>query len=192
MVEHSNVVRLFFNENFQYDFDHTDVWMMFHSYCFDFSVWEMYGATLFGGKLIILSKEEAKDSYAVMNIIKKQKVTVLNQVPSAFYNLLEVDDKENELSVRYLIFGGEALNPLRLKKWHEWHPKVKIINMYGITETTVHVTYREIGKEEIKRGISDIGRAIPTLSIYVMNGNTLCGIGIPGELCVAGAGVARG
>lgn len=192
MVEHKNVVRLFFNEKFQFDFNQEDIWIMFHSYCFDFSVWEMYGATLFGGKLIIISKEEAQDSTNLMNIIKEESVTILNQVPSAFYNLLEADYPDNKLNLRYLIFGGEALNPGRLKQWREWHNNIKIVNMYGITETTVHVTYREISSREIERGISDIGKPIPTLSVYIMNGNSLCGIGIPGELCVAGEGVARG
>lgn len=192
MIEHRNVVRLFVNDDFKYDFNADDVWTMFHSYCFDFSVWETYGATLFGGKLIVLSKEEVKDSFAVMDIIKNKGVTVLNQVPSAFYNLLDADSEENELKLRYLIFGGESLKPQRLLKWYEWHPKVKIVNMYGITETTVHATYREIGKKEIENGISDIGKAIPTLSIHIMNGNSLCEIGVPGEICIAGTGVARG
>lgn len=192
MVEHRNVVRLLKNSNFEYDFDENDVWMMFHSYCFDFSVWEMYGATLNGAKLLLISNETAKDSYAVAEAINKNKVTVLNQVPSAFYNLMALDNGSQMNSVRYLIFGGESLNPLRLRDWHKTYNKAKIVNMYGITETTVHVTYREIGDLEIKRGISDIGKAIPTLQVYVMNGDNLCGIGIPGELCIIGDGVARG
>lgn len=192
MVEHGNVVRLLKNDSFQFDFNENDVWMMFHSCCFDFSVWEMYGAALYGGKLVLVSGEAAKDSYAVCSIIQQNKVTVLNQVPSSFYNLMNSDSGNQMQSVRYLIFGGEALNPSRLYKWHESYRSAKIINMYGITETTVHVTYREIGDEEITRGISDIGRAIPTLRVYIMNGGNLCGIGVPGELCVTGDGVARG
>ncbi|WP_028517504.1 amino acid adenylation domain-containing protein, partial [Ruminococcus flavefaciens] len=190
-IMHKNVVRLMFNDAFEYDFDEKDVWTMFHSYGFDFSVWEMYGATLYGGKLIVVSEEEAKDTKKFISLLREKKVTVLNQVPTAFYNLMLVDSGE-KLDVRYLIFGGEALNPTKLKKWRKDHPDTKIVNMYGITETTVHVTYREIGDEEIARGISDIGKAIPTLKTYIMDGSTMCGIGIPGELCVTGDGLARG
>ncbi|MBQ9894376.1 MAG: amino acid adenylation domain-containing protein [Ruminococcus sp.] len=190
-IMHKNVVRLMFNDDFEYDFNENDVWTMFHSYGFDFSVWEMYGATLYGGKLVVVSEDEAKDPELFIKLLREQNVTVLNQVPTAFYNLMRVDNGD-KLDVRYLIFGGEALNPTKLKDWREKHPKCKIVNMYGITETTVHVTYREIGDAEIERGISDIGKAIPTLKTYIMNGDTMCGIGIPGELCVTGEGLARG
>ena len=192
MIEHRNVVRLFFNDEFQYDFNENDVWMMFHSYGFDFSVWELYGAVLFGGKLIVPTNDVVQDSYALMKMIKEEGLTVLNQVPSAFYSLLKADTDDNELAVRYLIFGGEALDPTRLDKWYARHPGCKIVNMYGITETTVHVTYKEIGENEIAKGVSDIGTPIPTLAMYIMNGMQLCGTGMPGELCVSGAGLARG
>ncbi|MBG9595189.1 hypothetical protein ABE34_23940, partial [Lysinibacillus sphaericus] len=190
-VMHKNIVRLLFNDGFKFDFNQDDVWTMFHSYGFDFSVWEMYGATLYGGKLVIVNEEEAKDSLKFAELLIENKVTVLNQVPTAFYNLLR-QPKAEQINVRYLIFGGEALNPAYLKTWCYNHPNTKIVNMYGITETTVHVTYREIGEKEILRGRSDIGKALPTLQTYIMNGETLCGIGVPGELCIAGDGLARG
>lgn len=192
MVEHLNLVRLLFNDAPLYDFSENDVWTMFHSYCFDFSVWEIFGSLLYGGSLVVLSADMVKDSKKVCNVIEKHKVTVLNQVPTAFYSLMVADNENQMKSVRYLIFGGEALNPARLKDWYNKYPNVSIVNMYGITETTVHVTYRRIGEEEIERGISDIGQAIPTLSVYIMDKENLCGIGVAGELCVAGAGVARG
>ncbi|MBR5773794.1 MAG: amino acid adenylation domain-containing protein, partial [Clostridia bacterium] len=192
MIEHKNVVRLLFNEKFQFDFSDSDVWTMFHSYGFDFSVWEMYGATLYGGKLVVVSNEVSKDAEAFMGLLNDEGVTVLNQVPSSFYNLLSYDSKESCKYLRYVIFGGEALAPARLNEFKSNHPETKIVNMYGITETTVHVTYMDIGDDEIEEGISNIGNAIPTLSIYVMNGMSLCGVGMPGELCVAGEGVARG
>lgn len=192
MIEHRNVVRLLKNDSFQFDFNDQDVWMLFHSYSFDFSVWEIFGSTLYGGKLVVLSVETIKDPNSVMKVIIKQKVTVLNQVPSSFYNLMNVEGNEKASSLRYIIFGGEALAPKRLRDWYNSHREVKIINMYGITETTVHVTYKEIGVEEIEAGISDIGKAIPTLKVYILNKMNLCGIGVPGELCVSGAGVSRG
>ena len=192
IVTNRNVVRLFKNSKFAFDFGSEDVWMLFHYYGFDFSVWEIYGALLFGGKLLIPSKETTQNPKELQKYITENGLTVLNQVPSAFYALMDEMSDYAENKLRYLIFGGEALEPLKLLQWHRAYPNVKIINMYGITETTVHVTYREITEKEMMRGISDIGSAIPTLKVYILNGTRLCGVGVPGELCVAGDGVALG
>ncbi|WP_020619065.1 non-ribosomal peptide synthetase [Paenibacillus daejeonensis] len=194
MIEHRNVVRLMVNDRMPFDFSTDDVWSLFHSYNFDFSVWEMYGALLYGGKVVVIPKAATRDSYAFLDILRKERVTVLNQVPSSFYELMhaELAGEGEPLHVRYLIFGGEALHVSKLKAWLEKYPEMAIVNMYGITETTVHVTHKRIGAEDIQRGISNIGQAIPTLKLYILNGNQLCGIGMPGELCIAGAGVARG
>ena len=195
MIEHNNVVRLMFNDKIQFDFSDKDIWTMFHSYCFDFSVWEMYGALLYGGKLVIVPSMTTRDFYKYLELLRREKVTVLNQTPSAFYNLmnLELQKKESDLALRYIIFGGEALNPNMLHEWKEKYKDTKIINMYGITETTVHVTYKEIEVLDIKNGISNIGKPIPTLTTYIMDKNLkLQPIGVPGELCVGGEGVARG
>ncbi len=195
MIEHRNVVRLFFNDRALFDFTDKDVWTMFHSYCFDFSVWEMYGALLYGGKLVVIPKLIARDTAEYLKVLEKEKVTVLNQTPSAFYRLIEEDEKAGkcELSIRYVIFGGEALMPGMLKRFYEKYPKTKLINMYGITETTVHVTYKEITEEDIRLNISNIGKPIPTLTAYIIDKNAkLLPIGVPGELCVGGEGVCRG
>ena len=189
---HYNVVRLLFNDRFQFQFTEKDVWTMFHNFNFDFSVWEFFGATLYGGKLVILSYEDIRDSNAVLEILEKEKVTVFNQVPTSWYQLMESDHKQVVLSLRYLIFGGEALKPEKLREWYLAHSNIKIINMYGITETTVHVTYKEITMSEIEEARSIIGSPIPTLKIYIMNGKILCGIDVPGEICVTGSGVASG
>lgn len=192
MVKHENLVSLLKTEGFQYDFNEADVWTLFHSHCFDFSVWEIFCSLLYGGKLIVVPREVAGDTFAFSKLIEEEQVTVLNQVPSSFYNLITVMDNKAIPSLRYVIFGGEALNPRKLREWHENNRKCSIVNMYGITETTVHVTYKAIEDEEIAIGMSNIGTAIPTLSVYVMNGYELCGIGVPGELCVTGAGVTKG
>lgn len=195
MIEHRNVVRLLKNDRFQFEFNTNDIWTMFHSYCFDFSVWEMYGALLTGAKLVIVSKDVSRDTKSFLNLLKQQKVTVLNQTPAAFYNLVneEYQSVGCDLLLRYVIFGGEALKPLRLKSFNAKYPKTKLINMYGITETTVHVTFKEIGDEEINKNISNIGKPIPTLKIYVVDKDlNLLPIGVPGELCVGGDGVGRG
>ncbi len=196
MIEHGNVVRLLFNRRFQFDFSEQDVWTLFHSLSFDFSVWEMYGALLYGGKLLLIPRMTARDSWEFLQVLKVQGVTVLNQTPSAFYNLM-AEDLENQnrkdLKLRYVIFGGEALQPAKLEAWKKKYPDTLLVNMFGITETTVHVTYREIGQEEIVSGISDIGKPIPTLSVYVLNPyHLLQPPGTPGELCVGGKGVGRG
>jgi len=193
MIPHNNVVRLLINDKIQFDFSSKDTWTMFHSFCFDFSVWEMYGALLYGGKLVIISKDIARSPKEFLNLLKEQKVTVLNQTPSAFYNLINEELDSRDLKLRYIIFGGEALKPGKLKRWNNKYPEVKLINMYGITETTVHVTYKEITEDEINSNISNIGRPIPTLSAYVMDEYlNLLPTGVIGELYISGEGVAKG
>lgn len=194
MIEHRNVVRLFFTEKPLFTFSQTDVWTLFHSFCFDFSVWEMYGALLYGGKLVIVGEDTVKDAAAFASLLEKEQVTVLNQTPAAFYNLQEaVLASRRNLALRYVIFGGEALHPAKLAKWYETYPDCQFINMYGITETTVHVTFKIIGKTEIEKGSSNIGCAIPTLGCLILDeqGN-LMPPGTIGELFVTGAGLARG
>ena len=196
LIEHKNVVRLLFNDGFQFDFNEKDVWTMFHNYNFDFSVWEMYGALLYGGKLLIVPKLTASDTLDFAELLMQEGVTVLNQTPLAFYNLSEVisaHSMKDKLALKYVIFGGEALQPSKLRWWQSQYPDTKLINMYGITETTVHVTYKEIAIDEINQGISNIGKPIPTLNCYVLDRNgTFCSQGQIGELYVGGLGVARG
>ncbi|TRX33014.1 amino acid adenylation domain-containing protein [Flavobacterium sp. ZT3R18] len=195
IIKHSNVVRLLKTDKLLFDFKEDDVWTMFHSYCFDFSVWEMYGALFNGSKLIIISSDIAKDPMAFLNVMIKEKVTVLNQTPSNFYNLLfeELKRPLHNLSLRFVIFGGEALNSQKLLDYAERYPMTKLVNMYGITETTVHVTYKEITVDEMNSNASNIGVPIPTMSCYVLDQNeNLQPIGVPGELYVGGEGLAKG
>ena len=195
MIEHRNVVRLFFNDECPFDFRESDSWTMFHSYCFDFSVWEMYGALLFGAKLIVVPRMVTRDIPRYLDLLKRHGVTILNQTPSAFYHLMDeaLAHPGGELALRCVIFGGEALNPLKLKGWQRRYPGIRLINMFGITETTVHVTYKEITARETAAGVSNIGGPIPTLSTYILDKQAnLAPIGAAGELWVGGAGVSRG
>jgi amino acid adenylation domain-containing protein/non-ribosomal peptide synthase protein (TIGR01720 family) len=194
LLEHKNVVRLFFNEKPLFDFSASDVWTLFHSFCFDFSVWEMYGALLFGGKVVVVSKEVARDTQAFATLAAEQGVTVLNQTPTSFNGFQrEALEADLDLKLRYVIFGGEALNPKALVNWNKQYPACKLINMYGITETTVHVTYREVTQEMMETGASDIGEPIPTLSCLLLDQNMqLVPTGVAAEIYVGGAGVARG
>ena len=195
LIEHRNVIRLFFNDKFQFDFSEKDTWTLFHSFCFDFSVWEMYGALLNGSELVVIPRSAARDIELYLGILKAKQVTVLNQTPSAFYNLMDTELKNHrkQLQLRWIIFGGEALKPKRLKEWKAKYPGTRLVNMYGITETTVHVTFKEIKESEIASGASNIGKPIPTLSTYVMDKNLeLLPAGTGGELLVGGEGVGRG
>lgn len=195
MIEHRNLVRLFINDRSVFDFSDQDVWTMFHSFCFDFSVWEMYGALLFGGKLIIVPTHSTRDPRLFLDLLRREQVTILNQTPTAFYNVIDEEEQvlSNQLSLRYVIFGGESLAPAKLKEWVKKYPYTKLINMYGITETTVHVTYKEITEYDILTNSNNIGVALPTLTTYIMDTNRkLLPIDVVGELYVGGAGVSRG
>ncbi len=195
ILEHYNVVRLMINSKFQYDVSELDTWSMFHSYCFDFSVWEIYGALLYGGKLLMVPKDIILNPAEFVKLAKKEKITVLSQTPGAFYNFIAEDLKttDHDLALRYVTFGGEALKPALLKEWHKKYPETKLINMYGITETCVHVTFKNITDYEIDNNISNIGFPIPTLRTYIMDpAQKILPVGIPGEICVAGDGLARG
>lgn len=195
MIMHKNVVRLMKNDKFQFDFNDKDVWTMFHSVAFDFSVWEMYGALLFGGRLVLVPENVAKDPNEFLELLRKEQVTILNQTPTYFYNLLDCElKKENKnLSVRYIIYGGEALKPNLVKAWKDKYNFTRLINMYGITETTVHVTYKELTEENLCSSDSNIGKTIPTLKTYILdNKQRLLPIGIEGEICVVGDGVCKG
>ena len=195
MVDHSNVMRLFFNDDNLFEFSDKDVWTLFHSICFDFSVWEIFGALLFGGNLIIVSKESKKDSLALSNIIREYSISVLNQVPNVFYNLLNVTDfvQENKTSLRYVIFGGDLLEPAKLGAFHKGHSKVKLINMYGITETAIHTTFKSITQKDIDTHISNIGKPLPTVSLHLLDqGGQYVPVNTVGELFVGGYGLTHG
>jgi len=117
LIEHRNVVQLMVNDNYLFDFNSSDVWTLFHSYCFDFSVWEMYGALLYGGKLVLIPRMTARDPRLFLGILKKESVTILNQTPAAFYNLAnqEIKSSGKTLHLKYVIFGGEAFKTGKVK-----------------------------------------------------------------------------
>jgi iturin family lipopeptide synthetase A len=195
LIQHHNVVQLMASEPFRFDFNSRDVWTLFHSFCFDFSVWEMYGALLSGGKLIVVDRNTTMDPAVFLKQLKREQVTILNQTPPAFYHLSHQELKTvgKELNLRYVIFGGEALQPARLREWWAKYPETPIINMFGITETTVHVTFKEINRHEIHTNVSNIGIPLPPLMVYIMDKEMkLVPRGVPGECFVGGAGVGRG
>jgi acyl-CoA synthetase (AMP-forming)/AMP-acid ligase II/acyl carrier protein len=198
MVSHYNVMRLFQATQDWFHFDQSDVWTLFHSYAFDFSVWEMWGALLNGGKLVIVPYWTSRNPEAFIKLLAHQGVTVLNQTPSAFMELLGFEaflDAWATPALRWIIFGGEALNVTRLRPWFERRgdERPRLVNMYGITETTVHVTYRPLDAKDLESGRSVIGEAIPDLQIYVLDANLQpVPIGVVGEIYVGGGGVSQG
>ncbi|QBG56334.1 non-ribosomal peptide synthetase [Bacillus amyloliquefaciens] len=194
MTEHRNVISLITHKGLPFDFGSEDVWTLFHSYCFDFSVWEIFGALLYGGKVVIVPKETARDPHLYRQLLQSEGVTVLNQTPTAFSGLIhEEAGHTDKLKLRYVIFGGEALQPGMLKSWKEKYPETELVNMYGITETTVHVTCKKLSMDDIEKNKSNIGRPLDTLHAFVMDAYmNPQPIGIPGELYIGGEGVARG
>ncbi|MGW2822471.1 non-ribosomal peptide synthase/polyketide synthase [Streptomyces sp. NPDC001443] len=197
VVSHRNVVRLFGTTEKLFDFSADDVWTLFHSYAFDFSVWELWGPLLYGGRLVVVDHETSRSPRRFLELLARERVTVLNQTPSAFYQLMQADEEAPEtgrsLALRTVVFGGEALEIARLASWYERHPDdaPRLVNMYGITETTVHVTHAALDRDGTAAG--EIGTAVPDLRTHVLDARLRpVPPGVPGELYVAGAGLARG
>jgi len=197
LVEHGNVARLMSATDKWFGFGAQDTWTLFHSYAFDFTVWELWGSLAYGGKLVIVPYLISRSFTDFYQLLVDEQVTVLNQTPSAFAELVRVDadKKPDALQLRYVIFGGEALDPQLLRPWFERHGDTtpQLINMFGITETTVHVTYRPLTRHDCSNTSSAIGTPIPDLYIYLLDENLKpVPNGIAGEMYVGGAGLARG
>ena len=195
LIPHANVLRLFDSTAHWFGFTSDDVWTLFHSYAFDFSVWELWGPLLHGGRLVVVPHDVSRSPIDFMRLLADERVTVLNQTPSAFYQLMSADTGQ-QLALRYVIFGGEALDLRRLAPWYGRHAEDApvLVNMYGITETTVHVSYLALDAASAAQASgSTIGVPIPDLRVYVLD-RELRPVppGVPGELYVAGAGLARG
>jgi amino acid adenylation domain-containing protein len=197
VVTHENVVRLLEAVEDDFDFDERDVWAMFHSVAFDFSVWELWGALRNGGRVEIVSYRTSRTPDAFFELLRRKAVTVLNQTPTAFLALQRSAETAGfpPTSLRWTIFGGEALNPRLLRPWLEAYgdDRPRLVNMYGITETTVHVTHRRIGRADVDADGSPIGSPLSHLQLHLLHPD---GSPVPpgeqGEICVGGAGVARG
>src|SRR5262249_7814767 len=141
-----------------FQFDARDVWTLFHSHAFDFSVWELWGALCYGGRVVIVPYRVSRSPEDFYRLVANEGVTVLNQTPSAFSQFTDVDARLAEttkaLALKHVIFGGEALDVHSLAPWFERHGdrKPRLVNMYGITETTVHVTYRPLTRADLDGG----------------------------------------
>ena len=197
-VSQRNVVRLLTTSRELFGFGREDVWTFFHSHGFDFSVWEVFGALLHGGRLVVVPHLTSRDPEAFHDLLRTEGVTVLNQTPSAFRSLAAADDAWHGgrgLALRTVVFGGEALDFRGLEGWIRRHglEAPELVNMYGITETTVHVTHRAVGEADRGSGESRIGAPLPDLRVALLD-DRLRPVppGVPGEIHVGGAGLARG
>jgi amino acid adenylation domain-containing protein len=197
LVTQENVRRLFAVTEDLFQFGPGDVWTLFHSSAFDFSVWEIFGALLYGGRLVIVPYVVSRSATDFHALLAREKVTVLNQTPSAFRQLIHADAlaAESLRDLRYVVFGGEALEFQSLRPWFDRHgdAQPQLINMYGITETTVHVTHHRVTRAQLDAGGSTIGRPLADLTVHVVDeqGRRVAP-GEVGEMWVGGAGVARG
>lgn len=198
-VTHGNVARLLHTTDVLFGFNEQDVWTLFHSYAFDFSVWEIWGALAYGARLVVIPDRVAQSPRDFLELLARERVSVLNQTPSAFYMLIDEEASTRgaaQLALTHVIFGGEALDPSRIRRWAvEQHPGVRCVNMYGITETTVHATYQLL---DDRQGHFDsrslIGAALPDLEIRLLDAalRPIEEVGQIGEMYVAGPGVADG
>ena len=202
LISHANVTRLLAATDDYFRFSENDIWTFFHSYAFDFSVWEIWGSLRYGGRLVVVSYLTSRSPEAFYQLLDNEQVTVLNQTPSAFDQLIRIEqdradlEKMSALALRLVIFGGEALELRKLKPWWQRHgdQQPRLINMYGITETTVHVTYCPLAQTDLERfSTSIIGSPVPDLRIYILDQyQQMLPTGVPGEMYVWGAGLARG
>ncbi|MGC7100187.1 amino acid adenylation domain-containing protein [Amycolatopsis lurida] len=193
MVEHRNVTRLFTSTADLFRFGQDDVWTLFHSVAFDFSVWELWGALLHGGRLVVVPRDVTRAPERFAALLCEEGVTVLNQTPGAFRQLVAEDERglPGALALRLVVFGGDVLPFGLLEPWFARHPGISLVNMYGITETTVHVTHRPLTPADPATAPgSMIGRALPDLSVRLLGPDGK--EATEGEIHVGGAGVARG
>ncbi|MFJ9567910.1 amino acid adenylation domain-containing protein, partial [Streptomyces fuscichromogenes] len=201
LVTHHNAVTLFGALRDRFGFGPDDTWSWFHSFAFDFSVWEIWGALLHGGRLVVVPHHVSRSPDAFLRLLAEERVTVLSQTPSAFHELIRAAGTGPlagaESALRWVVFGGEALDAERLGEWwaHQRADGPVLVNMYGITETTVHVTFEEVKPPTgggLPRG-SLVGRALPSLRVHVLD-RFLRPVpsGVTGEMYVAGGQLARG
>ncbi|MEU3042511.1 amino acid adenylation domain-containing protein [Streptomyces diastaticus] len=193
VVPHRNVLALLDATEQDFGLGPDDVWTLFHSSAFDFSVWEIWGCLLTGGRLVVVPFWVTRSPDQFHELLVAQRVTVLNQTPSAFHQLIEADRNAAPLSLRLVVFGGEPLDARTLLPWFARHPhtECRLVNMFGITETTVHVTAQTVTPELAVAGSRSVGPALPGWSVSVRDSRgRVLPPGAAGEIWVGGAGLA--
>ncbi|MBF0428907.1 MAG: amino acid adenylation domain-containing protein, partial [Magnetococcales bacterium] len=198
VVRHDRLVRMFLVTREWFHFDERDVWSLFHAFSFDFSVWEMWGALLFGGRLVVVSRDTARSPEAFYDLLHSEQITVLNNNPSVFQALTNLEESGHckPLSLRLVIFGAEPLKLQNLRPWFARHgdQKPQLINLYGITESTVHTTYHAVTRADLEETNLRIGPPRAELHpLYILDDHLQpVPIGVPGILYAGGHGLATG
>ncbi|HEX3786049.1 MAG TPA: amino acid adenylation domain-containing protein, partial [Pseudonocardiaceae bacterium] len=201
IIPHRNIWNLLNATESHFRFGADDVWTLFHSCSSVFSVWEIWGALLHGGRLVVAAHETSRSAADFLRLLVREEVTVLSQTPAVFYQLMQAElansVRAKDLSLRSIVLSGEALDPGCLASWYDRHPDDApiLVNMYGLTETTAYVSYLALDSSLVGGAMprSLIGRGIPGARLYVLD-DGLCPVpvGVTGELYIAGAGLARG
>ncbi|MBF6470121.1 non-ribosomal peptide synthetase, partial [Nocardia beijingensis] len=149
-----------------------------------------------GGTVVVVDYLTSRSPEQFRELLIREQVTVLNQTPSAFYQLVEADRAADadESALRYVMFGGEALDLRKLARWYGRHgERTRLVNMYGITETTVHVSFLPLAAQDADNSASVIGRALPGLAAYVLDDRLHpAPVSVAGEIHVVGAQLSRG
>jgi amino acid adenylation domain-containing protein/non-ribosomal peptide synthase protein (TIGR01720 family) len=196
-VSHRAVLDMLDAVRARFDLSAADGWTVFHSVAFDFSVFEVWGALGHGARVVVVDEVTTRSPDLFWALLRAERVSILSQTPSAFYQLAEAepDDPGASASLRYIVLGGEALDPRRLRRWYERHAEdaPRLVNMYGITETTVHTTFRELRRDDADAPASPVGGPLPGLGVLLLDRRlNLVPAGVVGELYVSGGQVAQG
>ena len=191
MIKHSNIIAMLGSCTEHFEISPSDSWTLFHSHCVDFSVWEIFGCLLSGGKLVIVDDQEVQKPTSYIRLMNENEVNLFSQTPAEFYHFVQANLEVP--SLRYVVLGDEPLNNSKIQDWYRAHPQVALISMYGATETTVHNTFKIITDETLKSDLRNLGKPLSFNTCYVLNKNQeLVPYGELGELYIAGKGVAHG
>jgi amino acid adenylation domain-containing protein len=195
VVNHRSICSLLRVDDWLFDFDETDIWSAFHSVSFDFSVWEVFMPLSRGAKVVFVPRPVAADPNRFAELLATEGVTVLSQVPSAFAGLsaaLRCRDTTADIALRWVVFGGEPINIKPIAALREKYPRIRFVNGYGISETTILSTFKEI-ENATEFEIQSIGSEIGNQSILLLDAELRpVTAGAKGEICVEGPAVARG
>uniref|UniRef100_UPI0011609DC7 non-ribosomal peptide synthetase n=1 Tax=Streptomyces humi TaxID=1428620 RepID=UPI0011609DC7 len=198
-VAHASVSRLFEAADLSgaLTLSADSVWSVSHSFAFDFSVWEVWGPLTRGARSVVVPMDRVREPWRLRDLLAAEGVTHLSATPELFRQLSEAVEPGRDLpALGHVVFGGDALRRPHVARWSEARglDAPALVNMYGITETTVHVTHHRLGSADL---VGDpglpVGRGLPGWRVYVLDERlSPVPVGVPGELYIGGAGVARG
>lgn len=199
MIEHHSLVNRLKWMQDAYQLIEEDTILQKTPYTFDVSVWELFWWSLEGAKVCLLKPDGEKYPEEIVAAIEKNNITVMHFVPSMLDIFLSyiksVSAPEKIASLKQVFASGEALTVSQVTLFNKLLLKrnsTKLMNLYGPTEATIDVSYFDCSVKDTF-DLIPIGRPISNIKLYIINKyNKLQPIGLPGELCIAGAGLARG